>query len=422
MTMLKNPFLYRKQPTPKSIYFWNAMNSICGAAINSLLLLVITRLCGTSEGGVFSIAITTGQLMGTIALYELRGYQVTDSRRQFVFSDYHTARLCSIFATILVGIGWIAAKGYTGEKAAAVNLATAIRMVECYADILYGEWQLQDRLDLIGKSATFRMGAGLLIFTVVEVFTHSLLQGLLVLLAFYLFWIFFVDWPITRHMACLKIHFSKTLLPLFWTVTPLFIANYIYYYIISAPKLAIDQYLQNETLQAYFGILFMPASIINLFTYIVYRLVVTQLSRDWTKKNLPAFLKTVFQITAAIAGMTVLILLGGLWLGIPALNLIYGVKLDSYKATLIIILLGGGFSALASWLNMLMTVMRKQRFMMLGYVLCLLPIMGGMPFLVQEMGLNGAALGYLFAMILLVVVFGTVVAATFYRRQKGKDQ
>ena len=70
-----------------------------------------------------------------------------------------------------------------------------------------------------------------------------------------------------------------------------------------------------------------------------------------------------------MVGLTLVVLAGGCILGLPALSILYGVNLEGYKAELIVLLLGGGFLAYTSFYQMILTVIRKQNWLIAGYLL-----------------------------------------------------
>ena len=61
-----------------------------------LLLLVVTRVLGKSEAGIFSIGWAICQQMLTIGLFGTRNVQVSDIDDTFLFSDFFSMKIISI--------------------------------------------------------------------------------------------------------------------------------------------------------------------------------------------------------------------------------------------------------------------------------------------------------------------------------------
>ena len=119
----------------------------------------------------------------------------------------------------------------------------------------------------------------------------------------------------------------------------------------------------------------------------------------------------------AALGISLVILLGGAILGCPVLSLVFGVNLNSYSAVLDVLLIGGGFFALAVIDQVILTIIRHQYAMLWGFGLASLFATVLSPLLVKSMGLMGAALAYtcsdaiLFLIFLLFILF-------YYRKER----
>ena len=83
---------------------WNMIGSMVFALASIVLFAAAARAAGEYNGGIFSIAFTTGQLLLTIGYYEVRAFQVTDMAGQYSFSDYFSARLLTSAAMAAAGL------------------------------------------------------------------------------------------------------------------------------------------------------------------------------------------------------------------------------------------------------------------------------------------------------------------------------
>ena len=97
----------------------------------------------------------------------------------------------------------------------------------------------------------------------------------------------------------------------------------------------------DDTAQAYFGYIMMPAFVILVLSNFIYQPVIRDFGVLWAEGKIREFSLKCMKMCAAIAGITALVLLGGYFLGIPVLSLIYGVDLDDYTAEFMVLLLGG---------------------------------------------------------------------------------
>lgn len=88
----------------------------------------------------------------------------------------------------------------------------------------------------------------------------------------------------------------------------------------------------------------MPVFVISLLSNFIYQPVLNKLAVIWNQRETSRFWKLIAKYIAAILGLTAAVALGGYFLGIPVLNLIYGVHLEGYLLHLEILLVGGGLA------------------------------------------------------------------------------
>ncbi|HFR3461704.1 TPA: polysaccharide biosynthesis C-terminal domain-containing protein, partial [Streptococcus suis] len=104
------------------------------------------------------------------------------------------------------------------------------------------------------------------------------------------------------------------------------------------------------------------------------------------------------RIIKMVVGLAVLVLVGGIVLGIPALNILYGTNLNKYWLSFIITMLGGIASTFATICDNMLTVLRKQKYLVISFAIsCLLSILISNP-LVEYYGILGAAIAFVSSM------------------------
>ena len=130
--------------------------------------------------------------------------------------------------------------------------------------------------------------------------------------------------------------------------------------------------------QACFTYIFMPVFVISLLSQFVYQPVISKMALLWHEKKISQFNKLILRQIALILLLSVAAIIGGYLLGIPVLSLIYGVDLTDYKKSLVILLIGGGALAIVNFLQMIITVARKQKLLNIGYLLAFLLFVFGL--------------------------------------------
>lgn len=102
--------------TTKKDYIWNMIGSVCYSASSFYYMMLVTRICGVNDGGVFALAFATAQLLLTFGRYGMRTYQATDVRCNYTFLEYGTSRVLTCAGMILFAWIYSAAAGYSSYK------------------------------------------------------------------------------------------------------------------------------------------------------------------------------------------------------------------------------------------------------------------------------------------------------------------
>lgn len=411
----------QKKPSAKAVAFWNMMGSLVNAAVSVLLLMMVTRTLGDAQAGVFSLGFSVSLMMLTVGAFEVRPFQSTDIYKQFSFSAYFTFRILTCALMLVVTAGYLLVNGYSGEKAWVIALLCVLKCVEAFCDVFNGQAQQNDRLDVAGFSLTVRVFVYCTGFLVSLLLTKNLLISCGVMVVLALLWLVVFDAGTGRYFEKCRVSFRKdALLGLFKACFPLFLASFLMMYINNAPKFAVDAHLSSEY-QTYYGIIFMPASVINLFSLFAFRPLLTKLTAYWNEQRYKPFLTTIAKLLLWIFAVTAAALIGGWLLGIPLLSLLYGTDLTAFKPELMVVLAGGGFNAVCVLLYYMITVQRKQKYVLIGYGSAALVAFLLGDRMVAAYGLMGASLTYLLSVLLLCILFVGIFTAVLMKKRKGEN-
>ena len=126
---------------------------------------------------------------------------------------------------------------------------------------------------------------------------------------------------------------------------------------------------------------------------------------DWKHKQNRNFILRVNKLLWFIATGDAVVLLGAWLLGIPILSLLSGLKLDSYLVNLLILVVGGAFTAIAALLFQAITIMHYQTVAFGIYLIVIVISIVLDLILIRTIGLLGASIGYMVQMMLLYGVY-----------------
>ncbi len=407
--MKKKPAYIQMDKIEKNSYIWNTVAGMLNAFQSVIILIVLTRVLGLYDAGVFTIAYATAILMLTVGKFGMRNFQVTDIREQYSFGEYKTSRVITVLTMIVASILYIVYAlvfwEYTIGKATVVIVMCLLKCIDAIEDIYHGLYQQKGRLDIAAKLLAYRMMITIGVLCTLLVITHDQLISLsITTLISFLFFLLSIQ-KTKKQFEISKSKIDRTkVFSLLVTNFSLFISSFLMLYIGNAPKYAIDSILNSE-MQACYGFISMPIFVIGLLNQFIYQPILTRMASQWNNCQLKLLVREIIRQCVYIACLTIAVIVIGYLMGIPILSIMYGTDLSAYKKEFIILLFGGGLLALAGFLTTTLTIMRRQNKLIIGYVLVSLFALMLSPVLVRSLGMMGASILYLGLMMLLSGIF-----------------
>ena len=410
--------ILEKKPTERYNFLWNMIGSGIYALSSMILSLFVINIVGAEQGGGFSIALTLSQMLVYIAYFEMRNFQITDSEDEFSFSEYHATKILLCVLMLLISFGYILIKGYHLDKATIILLVCLSRLLDGYADVYEAQFQKDGRLDLAGKSLTYRTMLFVIALLLSLQITKSLLFALVVADVIALVGVLLFDvmvmWVLKGITCTWNAEKIKRIIVVCF---PLFVGMFCWSFILSASRIALDGNMSSEY-QSYYQVIFMPVSVVNLFAGFVFRPMLPKLADDYNEGKYNQFFILIGKGIVGIGVITLVCMLGAWILGIPILSMLSGCDLSPYKGVLIFLIFAGGFNAIGVTMYYILTIMRYNKGVLAGYVsaaILAFCISGPM---VVKYGILGAATSYFVVVMALCLLFSVFI----YRRMKENSK
>lgn len=409
---ITNIILGNGKDIQRKTILWNMLFSIMSALQSAIMIMLVTRACGTEIAGILSIAYASAYLMFTVGSYGVRNFQATDSRNLYSYNDYRNIRILSCILMVISSVFYCHIKQYYGFKLLIIIIVCILKLEEVVEDLYHGEFQRVGRLDIAGRIGVIRLIISYIIFSVALCVFNNLVLSLLLVIIFTLIIVFITriilkDFAVETKSINNHTNFFRLLVSCF----PLFVMSFLSIYISNAPKYAIDSYLSEEK-QAYYAIISMPVFTINLLSGIVYRPRLLHMAEAWNVDNKEEFRKLVWVQIRNIILISIMIIGGGITIGIKLLEILYGLSLRSLDKEFVVLLVGGGVVANYNFLSACLTIIRKQFFMLVISVIVMIIASVISNPIVQFWGLTGASYLYLILMMgemisvfLILIVF-----------------
>lgn len=417
-------FLIGSKKIERDSYVWNMLGTTVIAFQSVIFLMILTRVGGLESSGIFTIAYTTANLMLTVGKYGMHNFHVSDTVPIFSFGDYRTSRWLTTFAMMAASVGYalLSMQGadHSAEKTWIIVWMCMFKAVDAIEDVYASLYQQRGRLDVAGKMITVRGVLTVIFFSVVLLIFKDLLISVILTTVFTTALFLLLNWmcrSICREQMREKTSFRR-MMRLLVLCLPLFLIGFLSYYMTNAPKYAIDAMLSDEV-QACYGFIAMPVFVVGLMGNYLFNPVIRPLSEHWQEGDFVWFKKQIAKQSLIVIVITVICVAGAYLLGIPVLSLLYGTDLSAYRMELLILVAGGGFLALSNQLMTVITIIRRQKLLLIGYGFCALLALVMSPVVVKEFNIIGAAILELGLMIILCVVFVAILAVVMRRAVKN---
>lgn len=416
--MLKK-FFTNSDNIEKDSFVWNLIGSTLNAFQSVIMLVIITRVTNLNDAGIFSIAYANSILLLNIGKYGMRNFQVSDFNSEFSFDEYKKSRYITISAMILCSVIYIVivsqTNNYSLNKSLIIFFMCLYKAIDAIEDVYHGHYQNNNRLDIAGKAMSFRMLISLIVFGGTIIISKSLLISLTVtivislIVCIYSIKITYQDFKHDKQSS------NKNINKLLKICFPLFLSVFLSFYINNAPKYAIDSIL-NDELQACYGFIVMPVFIIELLNNFIFNPVIYKLTSAWNNKDTKTFRFIIVKQSVIVFLITALCEAAAYIAGIPVLSIIYNTDLTQYKYDLLILLAAGGMLALSGLFVTSLTIMRKQKTILIGFIIVSVTAMILSRPIVRNYSITGASFLYLLLMVLLSIIFLPAIHF-FVRRQ-----
>ena len=418
---------------------WNTLGTVTYAMVSLLLSVVVIKICGIEEGGIFSFGFSTlAHLVFIISFFGIRPMHIVDIKYRYSFKDYLRFGLKSLSLAILAGVIYVSYRHLIGTynitKSYLLIILVLHGAIDGFADYFESEYQRVNKLYMGGQSQFFRITffAASLIITLH--ITNNLLLAELVAIGIELVMFYLLNISRSRTVfknAKLNEGGVKSSM-LFIEALPLFLITFLDFYIFASAKISIDANLaiDPDKYSGFFNLVFMPTNIIYLSMTLVMKPMLTPLSNAYhsDKTEYKKILNNTFLFALAVA---VLSMVGSIFLGkiyFDLVNIILGGQYEWTRSiivydglsldyvVLLIVMFGGIFYTICTPMYFSIIIENKQKYLLISYAIVAIISMFISKIYVKNEGVIGAALSFVISMFLLFV--GIIVIRALTKNEK----
>ena len=343
----------------KKDYIWNSIGSFLQSAISPILLIVITRLNGVGDSGLFSFAMSLSVVFWAISLWGGRTYQVSDVKKEFSSGDYIVVRFISSLIVAVFSISFCILSGYDLIKTELIMVLVSFKILESIADSMYGVLQIHNRLYIVGISLTMKSVFGFMLFTLVDILTKNIIYGALSIFIVNIAVVIFYDIPWMKRVESVGLT-KKNIMQagkIMKKTAEVFVVVFLTMFSLNIPRYFLDKYHYDQI--GYFGIMAMPITLLTLFISFVLQPNVVNLSELLKKKKIKEFTNIVSKIDFITFTLGILFVVSSYLIGVWALNTVFGIDINNFRIDLTIMVIGAVANAFVSIYVNLLIILRR---------------------------------------------------------------
>ena len=343
----------------KKDYIWNSIGSFLQSAISPILLIVITRLNGVGDSGLFSFAMSLSVVFWAISLWGGRTYQVSDVKKEFSSGDYIVVRFISSLIVAVFSISFCILSGYDLIKTELIMVLVSFKILESIADSMYGVLQIHNKLYIVGISLTMKSVFGFMIFAIVDILTKNIVYGALSIFIVNIAVVIFYDIPWMKHVESVGLT-KKNIMQagkIMKKTAEVFVVVFLTMFSLNIPRYFLDKYHYDQI--GYFGIMAMPITLLTLFISFVLQPNVVNLSELLKKKKIKEFTKIVSKIDFITVTLGILFVISSYLIGVWVLNAVFGIDINNFRIDLTIMVIGAVANAFVSIYVNLLIILRR---------------------------------------------------------------
>ena len=395
----------------KKNFIWNMIGLSLNSFISLFYLVIVTRINGIDETGIFSFAFTLSLILYNICLHGGRIYQVSDTKNEFTDQQYFSTKIITNAIAFFIALVYVILNKYELNALMLTIVLILIRIVESYSDTIYGVFQKKGRLDYVGKSLFIKNILCLVSFLVVDMLTNNISFAMLISLLLSLVVYIFYDRRVLNKYVILSyiIDLSSTKKVLY-VMRYMCLFSFLTLFITNVPRFAVN-YMLDESYSGYFSIIIMIPTAILLLGQFIIQPEVLSLSEEYNNNNIKMINQKTKKMLLTIVTLSIICMIGIYFVGPFLFEKIYGINFSKYRLVLVIVVFGGMFNIISTVYSVLLTITRKMRLEFYIYLGIFVLSVIVTPILIHIDNFNGAFISYV-----LIMFFSAIIFYIFYNR------
>lgn len=383
--------------------------------------LIVVRLSpseiSASNRSLLQLAISITNIFYSISNYNMRTYQISDTKDKYSSGDYIGMRFVTAAISVILCAIYVIVLGYSAKNVVCVLAYMIYKLSETFSDVLHGIDQKKYRMDYVGISFVIRGIVSVATFTGALIIFGDVFVAIVAMAIATLAVVVIYDAPRTSRLDAIKPVFNKrTITTLLIVCLPTVISTACFTAITSVPRQMLEA--MHKGALGYYGTIATPLVVVQVMATSIFNPTLTQLAEfynDGKSKKLIRQMFKDFAIVGAIAAVTCVCIA---FFGEFAIGLVFGKEYVSYTGLMYGIVACTSLYVV-SWLaKNVLIIMRKLKICMVASLITLpVSILLSKPF-IKLFYMNGVS----YSVIVAYVIHITICLFVIFRTLKNKEK
>ena len=388
-----------------------------------LISMLLVRMGGFYDAGVFSLAMTVSNVFAYFANFGVRTFMLTETRGIYTTQQYKTAGITAIAGSYMICVGYLLiASHYSSTELLAIILYLTYNNFNSFSEILFGKMQLSGRLEVNGFSNLIRGCSCFIAFIISYLLFRQIVLSLICMaIVSAMVMLLFDARQYRRIVNENPFSFSpdmKDSIRILVCCVPIMLTNVLPLVTTAIPRTEIQKQLGTEML-GFFSTIFTPTVIISVLVPTIMQSILPRISREW-EEGTGSILKEIGVCYLAVLAIAGIAEIAALVCGKYFMRLLFGDAILTYYSLLYWAILVTAINAMVAVGNHFLIAMHSNKSLLISNVLALVICLALSGMLIRSRQLNGATYALITAYCVQVVFQICMIMREIHRRKANE--
>lgn len=394
--------------------FYNSFGTIFYYGCQWLTTILVVRLSGFADGGLYNLAMTFTAAFAIMALFNTRQYQASDVVGEYSDRTYIRSRFWAMAISFLICAAGLFMNAYTPYQRGVILLYMLHKCGEAWIDVYHGIDQKNGRMDYVCYSYLARGILMLASFCGVLYLTENLAWAVFAMTGVTYVTAFFYDKrKAERFISEISKADKDAVLRLMLAMLPLVIVAVTNNLSISLPKYFLERYY-GETALGYYSSVATPSMVVQVGAQTIFIPLITPLADRLQENDKKGFINILKKVAAACALLSVIALIASALFGEWFLVLAFQETIRPYAYLFVPIIISTLMISVNASLFPVCTVLREIRGQLAVGIAGAVSSLAASVIFVKRYSMDGVVIALLITLGIQIIIEGYCI----YRKMR----